>query len=1069
MNPDTFASVTKTYTTMKRQKKTVVFLLAMTLAGFSGLQAQTATGGEAAPSRDVKAEYKSSDRSMTLSGTVLDENGEPLIGATVMIQGSLIGTTTGGDGDFSLKNVRKGDVLRIAFVGYQTQEIVVKDNSVLTLHLKPSAASLNEVVVVGYGSQKKSDITGAVTNIKSDALNQAPVGNIGSALQGLASGMDVQMAGGNTHPGATPTIRIRGERSLRASNDVLIVVDGVPFSGNLNEINNDDVESISVLKDASATAIYGSRGANGVLLITTKRGGEGQTKVSYSGYYGITTAIKHYDVMNSSEYIRLKKWATYNANPDAYTGIDDPNLMRVGDVFRDQDEMDGYMAGNDTDWQDLVFRNGMTTNHQIALSGSTARTNYNASLGYYKGQNNYEAHSFERLTAKLTLDQEITNFLKVGISSLNTYIISKGEGTNPMEMALRASPFTTPYTDGNTLRTFLPGSAQQVWNPLLDTQKNGVVDDRKSLSTFTTGFIDIKLPFGIKYRFNGGLTVKYYNIGQFQASNTTKRMGGLDYSFGEYQQTVDYTLENILTWDRTFNEAHNLNVTALWSAQKYKFTKNNVSGEDYYDDNVLYYNPSLAQGSVRGGGDYSEWSLLSYMGRINYNFKSRYMLTATVRYDGSSRLAKGNKWHAFPSVAVAWNPMAEKFAENISPASLSALKLRVNWGNVGSTAISPYQTMSVLDTGSKYLLGTEGVMGVRPSSVPDASLGWENTETWNIGIDYGFINNRLSGSIEFYRQHTTDLLLPVNLPGTSGYSSSYLTNRGATENRGIEFNITSVNIEGDGQERLSWSTDLNLFGNRNRITDLGPGVEYDKDAGYFVGQDKYVIYSYEYDGLWQDTPEDRALAESFGYATSGANSVIGTVRVKNHHIDYEEDGVTPKARQTINEDDKVFIGKRAPKIEGGLNNRLAWKGFDMSFLFTFRIGGILTSDMHNGWMNTLQGGYNNLDVDYWTPENTGARWPKPTTASISNKGLLARYNASYLKLRNITLGYSLPKSLVSKISMQSARVYVTASNLYTWFSKEYKNDGGIDPETTSTISLTTPPTRSFVFGLSLNF
>lgn len=251
MNPDTFASVTKTYTTMKRQKKTVVFLLAMTLAGFSGLQAQTATGGEAAPSRDVKAEYKSSDRSMTLSGTVLDENGEPLIGATVMIQGSLIGTTTGGDGDFSLKNVRKGDVLRIAFVGYQTQEIVVKDNSVLTLHLKPSAASLNEVVVVGYGSQKKSDITGAVTNIKSDALNQAPVGNIGSALQGLASGMDVQMAGGNTHPGATPTIRIRGERSLRASNDVLIVVDGVPFSGNLNEINNDDVESISVLKDAS--------------------------------------------------------------------------------------------------------------------------------------------------------------------------------------------------------------------------------------------------------------------------------------------------------------------------------------------------------------------------------------------------------------------------------------------------------------------------------------------------------------------------------------------------------------------------------------------------------------------------------------------------------------------------------------------------------------------------------------------------------------------------------------------------------------------------------------------------
>ena len=1018
---------------------------------------------------DKKQENKSANGAITLTGTVLDENGEPVIGASVLIKGSRIGTSTGLDGEFSLKDVRKGDILRVNYVGYHPEEVSVKDNSQLTIKMTPSSTNLNEVVVVGYGTQKKSDITGAVSNIKSDAITQAPVGNIGAALQGLASGMDVQMSGGNTHPGATPQIRIRGERSLRASNDVLIVVDGVPFSGNLNEINNDDVESISVLKDASATAIYGSRGANGVLLITTKRGSDGQLRVSYSGYYGITTAIKHYDVMNSNQYITLKKWATYNANPDAYTGIDDPNLMRVGDVFRDQDEMDGYLAGNDTDWQNLVFRNGMTTNHQIALSGSSSRNNYNASVGYYKGQNNYEAHSFERLTAKLTMDQEITNFLKVGISSLNTYIINKGEGTNPMEMALRASPFTTPYKEDNSLRTFLPGSAQQVWNPLLDTQPNGVVDDRKSLSTFTTGYIDIKLPFGIKYRFNGGLTVKYYSIGQFQASNTTKRMGGLDYSFGEYQQTVDYTLENILTWDYSFNQAHNFNVTALCSAQKYKFTKNNVSGEDYYDDNVQYYNPGLAQGSVKGGGDFSNWSLLSYMGRLNYNYKSRYMLTATVRYDGSSRLAKGNKWHAFPSVALGWNIMGEHFTENISPAVLSNLKLRLSWGNVGSTAISPYQTLSLLDTGLKYLLGTDGVMGVRPSTVPDRSLGWENTETWNLGVDYGFLNNRISGSIEFYQQKTTDLLLPVNLPSTSGYSSSYLTNRGATRNRGIEFNISSVNIAGDGQDRLSWNTDLNLFGNRNRITDLGPGVEYDKDAGYFVGQDKYVIYSYEYDGLWQDTPEDRALAESFGYATSGANSVIGTVRVKNHHIDYEEDGVTPKDRQTINEDDKVFIGNRAPKIEGGLNNRLGWKGFDLSLLFTFRYGGTLTSDMHNGWMNTLQGGYNNLNVDYWTPENTGARWPKPTTASISNKGLLARYDASYLKLRNITLGYSLPKSVTSRLSMQSARVYVTASNLYTWFNSEYRKDGGIDPETTSTINLTTPPTRSFVFGLSLNF
>ena len=312
-------------------------------------------------------------------------------------------------------------------------------------------------------------------------------------------------------------------------------------------------------------------------------------------------------------------------------------------------------------------------------------------------------------------------------------------------------------------------------------------------------------------------------------------------------------------------------------------------------------------------------------------------------------------------------------------------------------------------------------------------------------------------------------MLPVSLPVTSGYSQKYLTNLGKTRNRGIEFNVSVVNIAGDGQDKLSWSTDLNIFGNRNTVMDIGEGVPFDKDQNLFVGEDRWVILDYEYDGLWQDTPEDRALAESFGYSTSGNNSVIGTIRVKNHHVDYEEDGVTPKKTQVINEDDKLFIGQRTPKFEGGINNRFAWKGFDLSFLWTFRCGGTITSSMHNGWMNTMQGGYNNLDIDYWTPENTGARWPKPSSGTVSNKGLLARYDGSYLKLRNLTLGYTLPKTLTEKVNISQARVYVTGSNLYTWFCKEYREDGGIDPETNSTVDLTPPPTRSFMFGLNLSF
>jgi TonB-linked SusC/RagA family outer membrane protein len=823
---------------------------------------------------------------------------------------------------------------------------------------------------------------------------------------------------------------------------------------------------VSVLKDASSTAIYGSRGANGVILITTKKGAKGKLNVAYSGYYGITTAIDHFPIMNRDQYMSLKQWATYNSKPSAYSGPDDPALMTLGLVFRDQEEMDGYNAGNNTDWQSLIFENGVNTNHQVSLSGGTDKTTYNASLGYYQGQNSYRGHNFERVTAKFSVDSEITKYLKVGFSNLNTFTNNKGQDINPMDQALRASPFITPYNTDGTLRSYLPGSGQQVWNPLLDEQEGAVVDDRKSLSAFLSAYTEITLPAGFKYRLNGGMQLKNNTQGKFQASNTTKRMGQLNWAYNGNNFTQDYTLENILTWDRTIADSHNFNVTGLFSFQERVYEGVSLDSNDYFDDNVQYFDPGLAQSGLNPGGSFEKWDILSYMGRLNYNYKERYLLTATIRHDGSSRLAQGNQWHSFPSVAVGWNVINENFMKNVD--YLSGLKLRLSWGNVGNTAISPYQTLAKLSD-NKYLLGTAGVMGVYPGSVPDNSLGWENTETWNIGVDFGFLGNRINGSIELYQQNTSDLLLSVSLPPTSGYSSSYMTNIGATRNRGLEFNVSTVNIAGDGQRKLSWTSDLNIFTNRNTIEDLGPGVDRVIDSGFFLGEDRYVIYSLEADGLWQNTPEDIALAETFGYATSGDTSVIGTIKVKNHYIEYEEDGITPKARQQINDDDRVFIGKRAPKFEGGFNNRVAYRGFDLTMLWTFKVGGTLTSDMHNSWMNTMQGGYNNLDIDYWTPDNTGARWPKPSSGTVSNKGLLARYNASYLKLRNITLGYNLPSDFIQRYGIQSARIYATGSNLWTWFDSQYRKDGGIDPETTSTVGLVTPPMRSFVFGLNLTF
>lgn len=1001
----------------------------------------------------------------SVSGKVTDSSGSPLPGVSVVVKGTTNGTITDSNGNYSIANIPEYTTLSFSFVGMKAQDKMVGNKTQINVTLEEETIGVDEVVVVGYGTQKKSDITGAMVNASSELISRTPTANLATALQGLAAGVDVQMPGGNTHPGAVPQIRIRGERSLKAGNDALIVVDGIPFSGSLNDISTNDIQSVSVLKDASATAIYGSRGANGVILISTKRGSKGKLNVSYSGYTGITTAIKNFDIMTSEEYMKLKQWATYNAEPTKYTGPNDPAMMVLGVIFRDQDEMEGYKAGNNTDWQSLIFENGKTTNHQLSINGGGERTIYNASVGYYKGENNYRGHGFERMTAKFSLDSEINSYLKVGLSSLNTFSKTVGQDVNPMDMALQASPFTTPYKADGSLRSYLPGSGQTVWNPLLDEQAGAVVDNRKSLSAFITGYLDVTLPRGFKYRFNGGLQLKQSSVGKFQKSNTTKRMGAENWAYNENNLSQDFTLENIISWDYCLNKVHNFSATGLFSFQERTAESNNINSNNYFDDNIQYYNPGKAIGAISGGGSYEKWDILSYMGRLNYNFKEKYLLTATVRYDGSSRLAAGNKWHAFPSVALGWNILRESFMNNTN--AISALKFRASWGNVGSTAISAYQTIARLSD-NKYMLGSTGVMGVYPGSVPDMSLGWENTETTNFGLDFGLLSNRISGTIEVYEQNTTDLLLPVSLPSTSGYSSSFLTNLGATQNRGIEFNVTTINID-KGADKLIWSTDFNIFLNRNKIVDLGPDVLKDETNGFYLGKDRNVIFSLEADGLWQDTEADRALAQTFGYATTGATSVIGTVKVKNHSVDYEADGVTPKAVQRINDDDRVFIGKRTPDFEGGINNRLTYKGFDFSALISFRYGGTLTSDMHNSWMNTMNGSYNNLNIDYWTPENTGARWPKPTTGTVSNKSLLARYDASYLKLRNVTLGYTLPKSFLNTYKIESIRLYTTASNLYTWFDSQYKKDGGIDPETTSTISLVTPPTRSFIFGLNITF
>lgn len=1005
-------------------------------------------------------------QTIPVSGRVTSfQDGEGLPGVNVIIKGTTQGTITDLEGRFNL-DVPEDAVLIFSYIGFVSEEIPVSNQSVIDVSMVPDITALDEIIVVGYGTQKKSDVTGALTAISEEDIREVPSPNIMSALQGMGTGIDIQKSNGNNHPGSTPTIRIRGSRSLSAKNDPLIVVDGIPFDGSINDINTNDVVSVQILKDASSTAIYGSRGANGVVLINTRRGKDQAPAFTYSAYVGFNKALATYDVMDSEEFFEFKKWARYFGSKDgSYTGIDDPKL--IDDTFTDNDEKEGYYAGNNTDWQDQIYQTGFMTNHQLGLTGGNEKTQYAVSLGYYSSEGNYEAHEFDRYTLKMRLDQNIGKHIKVGINSLNSYVLLNGLDANPMSQALQATPFITPYKEDGSLWHALPGSGGNVYNPLLDLEPGAIVDEKKRLSTFTTGYLEIDFTHGFKYKLNAGIQLNPETQGRYYASATTRQKDGESYAFNGNGTGYNYTIENILTYDKQFAEDHHINFTGLYSIQEKQYQWNYVHAYDLLNDNIQYHNPKFASASINSDGSYEKWDLISYMARLNYSFKDKYLLTATVRTDGSSRLADGNKWHTFPSVAAGWHIGRESFLENSR--LISDLKLRASYGTVGNTSLNAYATMGELSP-IYYVFGSENVIGAYPTDIPNPALTWENTSSINVGIDYGVLNNRLTGSLEYYHQYTSSLLLEQNLPATSGVTEPYWNNIGKTENKGMEFNLSSINFTGNGKESFSWTTDFNIFFNRNEITSLASGVTEDIGSGWFVGEPIGVIYDYKRLGIWQNTPEDIALAESYGLNTTGTNSVIGTIKVANTHLDYEEDG-TLKEQQQINDDDKVIIGSKQPDFEGGITNRFAYKNFDFSFVAGYRVGGLIYSGMYGGWMNTFEGKYNNLDVDYWTPDNPGNFWPKPN-ASKQNpdyKSTISYFDASYLKIRSITLGYSLPDASIERFGIRSARFYATALNPFVFFSEYVDEYGGVDPESAGNLDLYTPATWSMLVGFNIQF
>ena len=992
------------------------------------------------------------------TGHVVDSQG-PLIGATVMEKGTNNGTVTDFDGNFVL-NVKPGATLIISYVGYESQEVKAGDN--IRVNLKEDGHVVNEVVVIGYGTQRREAVTGSVANIGGEKLNQVAATNAAQALQGRVAG--VLMTQTSSKPGSEMQIRIRGQRSLSASNDPLIVLDGIPFMGQLSDINPADIKSMDILKDASATAIYGSRGANGVIIITTVKGAQGTpAKVTYNGYVSFKKVFKKYPMMDGPTFNKFRQYAGKYQNS------------------LDEDE------NINTDWQDLYYQTGVSYNHDLSVAGGTNGGSYSFGAGYYKDESVVPTEGYNRISVRGNFDQKVGKWLRFGLSTNNSY--RKTEGVNNMYAVLCSTPISSPYDkDGNLKRyNSLPADDQVVvTKETVERDKDVWLSENKGIATYNTLFAELKCPWveGLSYRVNVGLNYRTSKSGSFTGTGINNKDANAVNSGSVYEnQTRNWAVENLLTYDRTFAEKHNLNVVAMYSAEETAYEQSGASAQEIPADYFQYYALDKATGQANLTG-YNYWKsgLISWMGRVMYSYDNKYMISAALRSDGSSRLAKGHQWHTYPAVSAGWNIRREQFMENLT--WIDNLKFRVGYGETSNQAISPYSTLGGLAIRNyNFGDGTNYKAGYYVNSLPNPELGWEYSKTWNFGLDFSLFNGRLSGSFEYYTQKTNDILLSVKLPDTSGVNS-YTGNIGKTQNKGWEFTLNGIII--DNKNGWNWEAGINLYQNRNELTELASGKDRDEGNLWFVGHPIDVIYDYEYQGLWQEGDPYLDILEP------GGN--VGMIKVKYRgdaeQGDFKEDGVTP-SRQ-IGPDDRQIMSME-PDLIGGFNTTVAYKGFDLNIIGAFQIGGKLISAIHssNGYLNMLTGRRNNLDVDYWTEQNTSAKYPKPGGIQSGDNpkygSTLGYFNAGYLKFRAITLGYNFENiKAVKDLGISRLRLYATVQNPFVLFSP-YNNECGLDPETNSwsnentavgysfgshrmpIIGYNTPSTRNFIFGASVTF
>lgn len=972
----------------------------------------------------------------TIRGTITNEKGEPLQGAVINVKNSKESVETDADGKFQIPIKTSKAVLVVSHVGYADKDVTVTaSSSNVAITLAINTRELGEVVVVGYGTVKRKDVTGAIAGISQKEIEARPVDNALQAMQGKVAGVDITS---NERPGTVGDITIRGVRSLTASNSPLYVVDGIPLiTGGIDNINPGDIQSIDVLKDASATAIYGSRGANGVVIVTTKQARSGRLMVNLNSSVTLENLVDDEKMFNAADFITFRRWAYYYKDPNTYPRGDQPDIEHdktyfaaTADPYAWANIAQGWATGTwdpskvkTTDWRGMVKQQSFTTNNLLSVSGGTDKIKAYGSFGYLNNTGTIKGQSYERYTANTNVDISATKWLNFG-SNINVNYSKQEYGQSNRgvstvgtpqgglyESARSIFPYAVPYDSAGNRISF-PGGDNGVKTVVDEWKYN--IDERITLRAF--GSLYAQLDFGsifpvlkgLRYRLNFGPDMSYYRDGIYIDANSVANGGSSSYASLTKTNNFSYTLDHLLYYDRKIGE-HNFGITLLQSQTGYTQETNNITGNGVPLSSQLWN--ALTSGTVTGqistSSGITKQQLLSYMGRLNYSYKDKYLLTVSAREDGSSVLAEGHKFSWFPSAALAWRIDNEKF---MNVRWINNLKLRLGAGVTGNSAVDPYATQGGI-TSLFYPFYTSSVAGSIPGTTfANKALGWEKTTQYNLGVDYAFFNHRISGSIDVYTSTTSDLLLQKTLPSVTGYLNT-LANIGKTSNKGVDISITTMNIS---KKDLKWSTTINASWQKDNIVELANGNQDDIVNNWFIGYPNGVIYGYKALGLWH--AGDSSVYNKFN--ANGNAFSPGSIKVEDVNGDNKIDP----------NNDRQIIGWTRPRWIVGMTNTLDFKGFELSVFLYGRL-----HYMYSAGGETETARYVTRQLDYYNENNTNAKYQKPIFNAGGAAGdpfyaSLGYLKASFIKVRNISLGYNFNSKTLTTKGITNLKVYFQVAN-----------------------------------------